>query len=143
MAHAPEAAVQYPWPPPCMSFVGALQRMLGPNVNAQEVDALSMAEYQALAAKLRAVLAETVGEHAWKRKLHSVLGKLLEVVELLYDYLKTTLLSSRNVHQEYGGLFDDVASALAHIAELRTIVREEHAGWDSNDTYTTMVADFR
>jgi hypothetical protein len=141
MAHAPEAAEQ--WPGPCKPFSEALRSMLPPSVDARGVDALSMAEYQALAAKLRAELAETVGEHAWKRKLHAVLGKLLEVVELLYDYLKTTLLSSRNVHQEYGGLFDDVASALAHIAELRTIVREEHAGWDSNDTYTTMVADFR
>lgn len=141
MAHALESAVE--WPPQCLPFVERLRAVLPADVDAQAARALSTPEYQARAGELRAMLAETGGENARMRTLRTVLGKLLGVVALLYDYLKTTVVASRNVYKELGGLVDEIDLALAHIVQLSTGVDKKRAGWDSKDTYMRMIVDFR
>jgi len=142
MAHAGESAAE--WPPPCAPYVEALAlEVLPASVDAPAVGALNLAEYQARAGELRAMLAETGGEKARTHKVRWKLGKLLQVVALLYDYLKTTAVASRNVFQAVGGLHDEIDLALAHVKHLSAGVDEQHAGWHSKDTYTTMLADFR
>jgi hypothetical protein len=121
-------------------FVKQLAAVL--EVDAQAVRPLHLAEYQALAAELRATLAETAGVKARTRQLRAKLGRLLRVVVLLYDYLKTTALASRIVYKEYGGLLDGIDSARALVADISAGVDEERAGWDSKDMYKTMLADF-
>ena len=105
MAHAGESAAE--WPPPCAPYVEALAlEVLPASVDAPAVGARNLAEYQARAGELRAMLAETGGEKARTHKVRWKLGKLLQVVALLYDYLKTTAVASRNVFQAVGGLLD-------------------------------------
>ena len=139
MAHADAFVAE--WPAPCVPFVKQLAAVL--EVDAQAVCALDLAEYQACAGELRAMLAETGGEKARRRKLRAELGKLLRLAALLYDYLKTTAVASRNVYREFGGLVGEIDLALAHVAHLSAGVDEKRAGWDLKHAYTTMLADFR
>ena len=139
MAHAGESADD--WPTPCVPFVKTLAAVLPAGVDARAAGALNLAEYRACAEELRAVLAEYGGEKARMRKVRSELGELLRVVAVLYGYLKTTALASRNVY--FGGLLKEIDQARAHVAQLSAGVDEESAGWHSKDTYTRMLADFR
>jgi hypothetical protein len=139
MAHAGESADD--WPPPCVPFVDTLAAVLPAGVDARAAGALNLAEYQARAGELRAMLAESGGEKARMRNVSSELGKLLRVVAVLYDYLKTTALASRNVY--FGGFLDEIDLALAHVVHLSAGVNEKRAGWHLKDTYTRMLADFR
>ena len=142
MAAAAESAVPSRWPPACEPFVEDLKDVLKADANAKTVEALSVAEYEARAAQLRSLILETAGDNACKLKLHAALGKLLPMVSLLYDYLKTTLVSSRN-GEDLGGLLEEIESAIEHIGKLNNDVGKMHLGWDSKDTYTTLIADFR
>lgn len=139
MAHT-DAFVEE-WPAPCVPFVKQLAAVL--ELDAQAVRALDLAEYQARARELRAMLAESGGEKARMHQVRSELGKLLGVVAVLYDYLKTTALASRNVYKLFGGLLDEIDLALAHVAHLSAGVDQKRAGWHLKDTYTPMLADFR
>jgi len=141
MAHADEYAAE--WPAPCVSFVKQLRAALPASVDVPSVGALDLAEYQARAKELCAMLAESGGEKARTRKVRRELDRLLQVVWVLYDYLKTTAVASRNVYKEFGGLLDEIDLALAHVAHLSAGVDEQRAGWHSRDTYASMLADFR
>jgi len=141
MAHAGESAAD--WPPPCAQFVKALAAVLPTGMDARAAGTLNLAEYQARAGELRAMLAESGGEKARMRQVRSELGKLLGVVAVLYDYLKTTALASRNVYKLFGGLLDEIDLARSHVAHLNAGVDQKRAGWHLKDTYTPMVADFR
>ena len=139
MAHAGESADD--WPTPCVPFFKTLAAVLPAGVDARAAGALNLAEYQVRAGELCAMLAESGGGKARMRKVRSELGGLLRVVAGLYDYLKTTALASGNVY--FGGLLNEIDQARAHVAHLSAGVDEERAGWHSEDTYTSMLADFR